>query len=128
MNKAKKQQITQLILSKVTNVKLIFLFGSQINGSATYKSDIDIAILTNQKLDPIKRWDIQNELANALNSDVDLIDLLMASTVMQNQIVMTGVCIYQVEQQLDKFTMKVMSMYQHLNDERRDIISQFYNS
>jgi len=60
----------------------------------------------------------------ALKSDVDLVDLLSASTVMQNQVVHHGICIYDAANYAVSFEMQVMSMYQHLNDERAGILQQ----
>ena len=60
----------------------------------------------------------------ALKNDVDLVDLLSASTVMQNQVIHHGICIYDAANYSALFEMQVMSMYQHLNDERADILQQ----
>ncbi|MFQ3221402.1 MAG: hypothetical protein ACI96W_003790 [Paraglaciecola sp.] len=67
---------------------------------------------------------MQSELANALKNDVDLVDLLSASTVMQNQVIHYGICIYDAANHAGLFEMQVMSMYQHLNDERAEILLQ----
>ena len=77
------------------------------------------------KLPPQERWNIETELADKLNKDVDLVDLLDTSTVMQHQIIFNGVCIYNPLKQQAAFEMQVMSMYQHLNFERSDIIKEY---
>jgi hypothetical protein len=59
-----------------------------------------------------------------LKVDVDLIDLLSASTVMQNQVIHHSMCIYDAANYAALFEMQVMSMYQHLNDERAGILKQ----
>ena len=64
-------------------------------------------------------------LINDLQCDIDLVDLLSTSTVMQNQIILNGICIYDVQNYAGLFEMQVMSMYQHLNDERADILKQY---
>ncbi|WP_368730405.1 nucleotidyltransferase domain-containing protein [Marinomonas aquimarina] len=38
------------------DVRLIYLFGSQADGSATPSSDIDVAVLLERKLDPVARF------------------------------------------------------------------------
>jgi predicted nucleotidyltransferase len=120
-----QNKIIKLVLSTIPSVKLIYLFGSQASNTQTSESDIDIAVLTDKKLDPIERWDIAANLANQLNSAVDLVDLLSASTVMQHEIIHNSICLYDVENSETRFEMQVMSMYQHLNEERAEILSQF---
>jgi predicted nucleotidyltransferase len=116
--------IRSLVLEQCENIKLIYLFGSRANGLANNQSDIDIAILGTTKFDPVIRWQWQSELAIALKNDVDLVDLLSASTVMQNQVIHHGMCIYDKANYAALFDMQVMSMYQHLNVERADILKQ----
>lgn len=118
------QQICALFLQKVEQVKLIYIFGSYATDLQTTASDIDIAVLTNKTLDPVERWKMESELAERLGKDVDLIDLLSASTVMQHQIIQYGLCIYDPENKAAFFEMQVMAMYQHLNEERADILKQ----
>jgi predicted nucleotidyltransferase len=116
--------IRALILAQCENIKLIYLFGSHAQGLVNSESDIDIAILGKAKLDSVVRWQMQSELANVLKNDVDLVDLLSASTVMQNQVIHYGICMYDAANHAGLFEMQVMSMYQHLNDERAEILLQ----
>ncbi len=120
--------IPKLLLEKLEDVQVIYLFGSQATGVATKLSDIDIAVLLRKKLQSVERWQIQSELANELAYEVDLIDLLSASTVMQNQVIRQGICIYDPQNVSALFEMQVMSMYQHLNDERAEILTQYMGS
>jgi hypothetical protein len=85
-------------------------------------------VLCNEKIPLLTRWQLQSELAEDFSCEVDLvdlIDLLSASTVMQNQIINHGLCLYETSNSSALFEMQVMSMYQHLNDERADILAQF---
>ena len=116
--------LRSLLLAQCENIKLMYLFGSHAQGQANSESDIDIAILGEKKFDPVVRWQLQSELAIALKNDVDLVDLLSASTVMQNQVIHHGICIYDAANYAALFEMQVMSMYQHLNDERAEILQQ----
>lgn len=116
--------ICSLVLEHCEHIKLIYLFGSYAKGLASNQSDIDIAILGKAKFDPVSRWQWQSELAIALKNEVDLVDLLSASTVMQNQVIRDGLCIYDAANYAASFEMQVMSMYQHLNDERAEILKQ----
>ena len=118
-------KIIQLVTNKLADVAFIYLFGSHAAGTATKKSDIDIAVFCGKKIDPIIRWNIQSELADELKSEVDLVDLLSTSTVMQHQIIFQGKCIYDPNNKSTAFEMQVMSMYQDLNEQRSEILKQF---
>lgn len=120
-----KENLTQSVKQLMPNVRLIYLFGSQADGSATPSSDIDIAVLLDKKMNPVARFDLEQTLAIELNQDVDLVDLLMASTVLQNQVIMNGELLFGSENEQTKFEMQIMSMYQHLNEERADILQEY---
>ena len=75
-------------------MKLLYLFGSYASNQAHKESDIDIAILPFKKLSTVKRWEMQQVLAEKLQREVDLIDFLSASTVMQKEIVSKGICLF----------------------------------
>lgn len=120
-----KNKLVQTVKNLAPDVRLIYLFGSQADGSSTPSSDIDIAVLLEKKLDPVARFDLEQTLAIALNQDVDLVDLLTASTVLQNQVIMHGSLLFGSENEQTKFEMQVMSMYQHLNEERADILREY---
>ncbi len=112
----------------IPDIKLLYLFGSHATNQATDRSDIDLAILLPTKLSAIERWEIQQKLALEFNVDVDLIDLLSASTVMQNQIVNKGICLFDENNFKGTFEVQVMSMYQHLNEERSSLLTAFKGS
>lgn len=120
-----KEKLVQEMLLLLPDVKLIYLFGSQVNGHAHQNSDIDIAILLDKKIAAVKRFDIQESIAIKLNKDIDLVDLLSASTVMQNQVIQQGELIYGDEKTCCQFEMQVLSMYQHLNHERAEILQDY---
>ncbi len=117
--------LPKIICQKLPKVRVIYMFGSYAAELNAPKSDIDIAVLVPNRLDSIERWQIQNELADELGKEVDLVDLLSASTVMQNQVIHQGICIYDEANHAPRFEMQVMSMYQHLNEERADILELY---
>ena len=123
-----KKNLIRTLQHLMPDVRLIYLFGSQADGSATPSSDIDVAVLLKKKLDPVARFDIEQTVAIKLNQDVDLVDLLTASTVLQNQVIMSGELLFGSESEQAQFEMQVMSMYQHLNEERADILQEYSNS
>jgi predicted nucleotidyltransferase len=101
------------------------LFGSRADGSHKPSSDWDIGVLGLNKLDNVQRWDLAQELASLLNTDVDLVDLLSASTVLNMQVVSKGQLLYGDINIRDVFETKVYSMYGRLQESRQDIIEQF---
>ncbi len=109
-------------------MQLLYLFGSHATNQATVNSDVDIAVLLSEALSTVTRWELQQALALELTIDVDLIDLLSASTVMQNQIINSGVCLLDTGTYKAVFEMQVMSMYQHLNEERASVLKAFKGS
>jgi predicted nucleotidyltransferase len=112
----------------IPDIKLLYLFGSHASNQANTHSDIDLAVLLPTKISTVSRWELQQKLSLEFNVDVDLIDLLSASTVMQNQIVNSGVCLYDASNHKGAFEVQVMSMYQHLNEERSSVLTAFKGS
>ena len=119
--------IVNLLKREYPNTKLIYLFGSQATGGATNNSDWDIAILNDEKLASLSRWEVSELLCGELKSEVDLVDLLQASTVLQLQIITSGKLLFDANNHADAFEMQVFSMYGHLQESRRDIIDKFIN-
>jgi hypothetical protein len=70
--------------------------------------------------------DVRFELEALLKRDVDLINLRRVPTVLQKEIVAAGRRVYQADEYAaDEFEMLVISYYQKLNDERREILEAF---
>ncbi|MBR7889603.1 nucleotidyltransferase domain-containing protein [Marinomonas sp. A79] len=120
-----RKDLTHTLRQLMPEVRLVYLFGSQADGSAGPSSDVDIAVLLEKKLDSVARFDLEQILAIKLDKDVDLVDLLTASTVLQNQVIMNGELLFGSENEQAKFEMQIMSMYQHLNEERADILQEY---
>jgi predicted nucleotidyltransferase len=123
-----KSLVTNFVRRKVENVKLIYLFGSFASGEEHANSDLDIAILPVKALDNLTRWQIAQDLACALNIDVDLVDLNTASTVLCQQVITQGQLLWGNSDDDDAFAVKTMSMYQHLQTERSMILSDLMST
>lgn len=115
-------EIIQFLNSQLAEIKAIYLFGSQITDDTDANSDVDIAVLTSSKIDPLVRWNVEQDLARLLDKSVDLVDLLSASTVFQFQVVSKGRCIYDPFNSDITFGAQVYSQYHLLNLERQDIL------
>ncbi|GKW23593.1 nucleotidyltransferase domain-containing protein [Pectobacterium polonicum] len=119
-------EIVSTLKKQIPDIRMVYLFGSQATGNARADSDIDIAIMATRTLAPVERWELSNQLAKAMGRDVDLVDLLQASTVLKMEIVRNGKLLYDAETAAGEFEMITLSMYQHLQKERADIIRSFH--
>lgn len=126
MNKQIEIQIIDLLKEMIPALLGIYIFGSYANNSMTPESDIDIAFLTYQKISPVEKWKIQEELASILFQDVDLIDLKDATTILRTEVVEKGKLIFSADSyQINHFVMTTYSMYADLNESRQDILTDY---
>ncbi len=114
---------TNIILKIRPDVIGIYLFGSAASESMTAESDIDLALLLPKKMDEMRRWKLQEKIAREIQRDVDLVDLLSASTVFSFQVVTNSKRIYCHDLlQCDAFEGLVYSKYIRFNEARQSII------
>ena len=121
-----KINILKSILVKTFSPYLIYIFGSTVkNRDRGESSDIDIAILTDRRVDEYELFILSQKLADILKKEIDLIDLNKASTVFKIQIIKTGKLICNSDN-LKKmyFQMKTMRDYAILNEERQEVIDK----
>lgn len=117
------EQAIKIAQKKLPDVLAIYLFGSVGTAHENAESDIDLAILPTTKLAAVPRYKLAQEIAVAIKKDVDLIDLLQASTVLRFQIISTGTRIFCSNKTVcDQFEMVTYSMYLRFNEERRGIL------
>nr|WKN34085.1 nucleotidyltransferase domain-containing protein [Tunicatimonas sp. TK19036] len=117
--------LTSLLQKALPQIQAIYLFGSIAQGQSTPESDVDIAILCPERLEPLHRWNLAQQLARELHRDVDLIDLQQASTVMRFQVVSTSERIYtQDENKMAWWELQVYQLYLTLNDDRKPILDE----
>lgn len=112
-------------VSSLESLKLAYLFGSRAREQANQQSDWDIAILTETPNDSVTIWELAQQLASVLDSNVDLIDLSNASTVMRMQVVSDGVLLFGNEYDADVFAVQTYSMYGSLQSARQAIVQDF---
>lgn len=129
MNGAIEVRIVETILTHYPEVQGIYLFGSYATGEERPDSDMDIALLlpherAKEKGNP-NLSQCRLELEDALNKEVDLLNARRVSTVFQKEII-SGELIHCVDRNaVDEFEMLVVSYYQKLNDERKEILESF---
>lgn len=129
--KTEIDQIIQIITERIPSVQAIYLFGSQVAGMNSADSDVDIAFFTpfEYKSDPVLIFRVKQELELALGKDVDLIHLNQASMVFQFEITTTAAHLYVKDASLIlQYETLVLSMYQRLQEERKDILDQIISS
>lgn len=118
-----RSQITHQLREAIPSLQAIYLFGSVETEYFTKESDIDVAVLTPEPLAPLVRWQLLEQLAKALNRDIDLVDLANATTVMQFQVVSTGERIYAANVlEMEWWELRVYQLYLTLNDDRKPIL------
>lgn len=118
-------KLTDKIKTALPKVEIIYLFGSQATASAGKESDYDLAVLlpVDTNVNELMIFNLQQELASLVNSDVDLIFLNKASLVLKFQVISSGIVLYSKQEKLPAvFEMTVLSMYQRFNEERKDIL------
>jgi predicted nucleotidyltransferase len=118
-----EELIVQHLHTALPSLRAVYLFGSVVTEHFTKDSDIDVAVLTSEPMDALLRWKLIQQLAIALNRDVDLVDLSIASTVMQFQVVSTGERVFTADPVgIEWWELKVYQLYLTLNDDRKPIL------
>lgn len=130
MTKTTEHVIIKTILDHYPAAQGIYLFGSYGTEDEWPESDIDIALLLPPEQAKKEKTLILSEarvdLENALHKEVDLLNARQVSTVFQKEIIGGGNLIYCGDRYaVDEFEMLVISCYQKLNEERREILESF---
>lgn len=102
----------------------IYLFGSRAAGTPNRDSDVDLAVLARSPLEENSRWQLAQTLAISLGCDVDLIDLLRASSVLRARVIDSGKLLFESDvSERSEFEARALSDYARLNEERRGILA-----
>lgn len=122
--------IVEIIRRDFPAAQSVYVFGSYAQGTSGADSDIDIAVLLPAEIarvvGDLRLSDTALALYRCLHRDVDLVNLRLASTVFQNQIIHTGQLIYAGDERArQEFEMLTFSFYIKLNEERAEIMRQF---
>jgi len=122
--------LIQKVLIRFPAVQALYLFGSSVNGGEHSRSDVDVAILLAPEeaaqAGSMVLSDLRFDLEDELGKTVDLINLRAASTVFQKEIVIKGKRIYTGDgHAAEDFETLTISLYQKLNEERREILDEF---
>jgi predicted nucleotidyltransferase len=116
------------IRARCAAVIAIYAFGSQVAGSASADSDLDLAVLVAGYADPLLLWELSGELADIAGCPVDLLDMRAASTVMQYQVLMTGKRLWSVGLEVGLFECYVLSEKTALDAARGPLMADIQTS
>ncbi|MGE0644297.1 MAG: nucleotidyltransferase domain-containing protein [Nitrospira sp.] len=117
--------LIEFIRRTIPDFIALYRFGSQTKGNARPDSDVDLAVLARYPIPALRRFELAQELAIQLHSNVDLVDLCTASTVMRMQVISTGECLASPDDAARReFEMYTYSGYARLNEERREILKR----
>lgn len=95
-----------------------------MSGDTHPDSDVDVAVLTAIRMDPLERWRLQEDLAALIGRGVDLVDLRSASAVMKVQVLASGVVLVDRDPHARAwFEMIALADYARLNEERKAILA-----
>lgn len=112
-------------LNSLIDPWLIILFGSYAKGRANELSDVDIAFLTEQKVEEYQVFSIAQKLADLLGKNVDCVNLHAASTVFQVQVIGHGKVLYCKDETRRKYYfLRTFKEYALLNEERAPILKR----
>jgi len=117
-----KQLIVDTLKCEIPELQALYLFGSQKDGTASSKSDVDIAYLSTVSLSSLERWKIAEKLASLLFLDVDLITLSQTNTIFRYQILSTAERLYGEGYEVESFETLAYSFYLRFQEERKPIV------
>lgn len=117
-----KELIIDSIKDSIPELQALYLFGSQKDGTATSKSDVDVAYLSKGTFSYLERWDISQKLASLLSLDVDLVELSSTNTIFRYQILSTAERIYGEGYEVENFETLAYSFYLRFQEERKPIV------
>jgi predicted nucleotidyltransferase len=119
-----QSNIIGLLCERLPKVVAIYSFGSSGTPYERKDSDVDLAVLPQDPVDSAYLWEVAQEVAKEVGKNVDLVDLLQASTVMRSQVLVAAKRLYCRDRlACESFEDYVYASYARLNEERRDILA-----
>ena len=121
---SKLEEIKKIILNKI-ECEAIILFGSYARGTQNKESDIDIAIKPKKELSKKEQFYLSQEIADAINTEVDLVNLDDIGDGFRYEILINGRTIYcEDEFKFELYKLDMYREYLELNESRRLIIDR----
>jgi predicted nucleotidyltransferase len=102
----------------------VYRHGSFGTGDERPDSDLDVAVLAVRQIPLDERLRLAAELADLAGREVDLLDLMAASTVARVRVIDRGECVFERDEiERRRFEMQCLSAYAMLNEERGGIVA-----
>jgi predicted nucleotidyltransferase len=122
--------VCETVLEFYPEVEAIYLFGSYGKGEEWPDSDVDLALLLPvgiaRDAGVLMLSPCRQELGDRLHKEIDLINLRMVSTVLQNEVLNASQRLLTNEEEtILAFEMQALSDYLKLNEERAGILKSF---
>ena len=115
-----------LIDAAIPSLRAVYLFGSAANGRLRSRSDVDLALLAGEVIDPITLFELTQRCAQVCEREVDLIDLKRAPLLLRAQVVGQGIRLKPegVVPELDFYENQILSQYVAFVEERRPLVDE----
>ncbi len=104
------------VLARYPEVAAAYVFGSTATGRPRKASDVDVAVMIHGALDPWRRIDMERELSVALLADVDLVVFAESSSLLQHEILRTGVLVYEKDRE-ERVRQEVIGRRRYLDEQ-----------
>lgn len=118
-----REALLSRLQASVPNLLAIYAFGSRVQGTAGWASDLDLAVLVAGYAEPLALWKLAADLADMAGCPVDLLDFRAASTVMQYQIITRGERWWCKDAQAALFEAAILSEKTALDTARRGLLN-----
>ncbi|OGT46248.1 MAG: hypothetical protein A3E82_04260 [Gammaproteobacteria bacterium RIFCSPHIGHO2_12_FULL_38_11] len=118
------QKAINTIRNKIPHVLAVYQFGSSVTGGEHLDSDVDLAVLSTEKIDFIVIGRLMEDLQSVFKKKVDVVDLFNANTVLKSEIAYHGKRIYCVDPYFcDLFEVTAISKLLFLNEEQKELLN-----
>ena len=102
--------------SSKDSIMLAYLFGSTVRGDTGSLSDVDIAVLVDEKISKKDRFDLELKLISEISTlikknKIDLVVLNEAPLLLSYNIIKNGIVLKSSETERVNFETKILSMY-----------------
>jgi predicted nucleotidyltransferase len=117
--------ILAAVREELPELRRLYLFGSRASGDEGPDSDLDIAVVLDGPANLVRLWEAGENIASRLDVDVDLIDLLVADTVLKYQIVTNGKRLFAADPvDAERYEIFILNDMMDLNEARAPLIAE----
>lgn len=120
----KKQAVVNHLISQVPKLMAVYAFGSRVQGTSGEASDLDLAVLVEGYVDPVRLFDLANALVDLVGCAVDLVDFRAAPTVLQYQILTQGQRWWESDFRAAVYEAAILSQKTDLDTARAELLEE----